>query len=90
MRFRRNTQALLFHFIFVYSIDPDERIMARVLRLVHGPMIAVVRTRQNDWGRLEVEMHSDWLPISHRAAVEEMLVGTCRARSHHDAQSNFG
>lgn len=47
-------KAILSLLIFVYSTDPDDRIKRRALRLVHGPMIAVVRTRQNDWGRLEV------------------------------------
>lgn len=80
MRFRRDTQALLFLFIFVCSIDPDARIKRRALRLVHSPMIVAARTRQNDWGRLGVEMQS---PIGYRSATKRPLKKCWSERAAH-------
>lgn len=50
------------------------------MRLVHGPMIAVVRTRHNDWGRLEVEMQP---PIGYRSATERLLKKCWPERAAH-------
>jgi hypothetical protein len=43
-------------------------------------MIAVVRTRQNDWGRLEVEMQA---PIGYRSATERLLKKCWSERAGH-------
>lgn len=68
---------------FLFSrtqLIPMKGMKRRALRLVHGPMIAVVRTRQNDWGRLEVERQA---PIGCRSATERLLKKCWSERAGH-------
>jgi hypothetical protein len=80
VRFRHDSQALFSLFIFVCSVDSDERIKSKALRLVHSPMIAVVCTGQNDWGRLEVQIQP---PIGYRSATERLLKKCWSERAGH-------